>query len=61
MDKNINSATTAWKKASHENKVIEGNLKEYQNQLTGTNKMVEEKKKEAEELKSQANHLLDEQ
>jgi|TARA_B110000285_G_scaffold219690_1_gene270577 peptidoglycan hydrolase CwlO-like protein len=29
MDKNINSATTARKKATHENNVIEGNLKEY--------------------------------
>ena len=29
MDKNINKANTAWKKATHENRVIEGNLKEY--------------------------------
>ena len=29
MDKNINGSTSAWKKATHENKVIEGNLKDY--------------------------------
>jgi hypothetical protein len=31
MDKNINGSTTARKKATHENNVIEGNLLEYEN------------------------------
>ena len=61
MDKNINGRNTAWKKATHENKVIEGNLKEYQNQLAGTKKMVEEKQKESDVLVVQTKHLLDEQ
>ena len=58
MDKNINGATTAWKKATHENKVIEGNLKEYQNQLAGTRKDVDEKEKESEVLVVQTKHLV---
>lgn len=61
MNKEIDDELKKRKKLEIEIVSIVNNIKELQNQLHGTTKLVEEKKKESEELESQQKHLMDEQ